>query len=276
MRTAFLVFAALAALAFAVGGLSATWRPHSQQAATPAVEVTLASSNEAAKPGPVPATGAPSAAATPKSAQPAPAAPPPPAPKDPGADLPVVRVAEPEVHAVPADAELEVAPAISIQPSDGRAVERMAYAPPPPAARAKPRTRAAHAAAVETEPSMPIDGTASAIGGASLSVGGWPVRLFGVRPASAHDRCGTGDASCAEAARTALAQRLAGNADVTCAMPPGQERDPAYVCHDAVGVDLGRMLVVEGLALADTSRSYQYLGDQDGARTTRQGLWRYR
>ena len=47
--------------------------------------------------------------------------------------------------------------------------------------------------------------------------------------------------------------------------------DPGYVCHDSTGVDLGRLLVAAGLALADTSHSYQYLGAQDGARSARRG-----
>ncbi len=135
--------------------------------------------------------------------------------------------------------------------------------------------RAAHAA-VAMAPPAPIGGRAKAADAASLSVDGRAVHLFGVRPADAHDRCGEQSASCGEAARAALAQRLAGNPGVTCVVPPGQEGDPGYVCHDSTGVDLGRLLVVAGLALADTSRSYQYLSAQDGARSARQGLWRYR
>ncbi len=97
-----------------------------------------------------------------------------------------------------------------------------------------------------------------------------------MRPADARDRCGEDGASCGEAARAALAQRLAGNPGVTCALPPGQDGDPGYICHDSRGVDLGRLLVIEGLALADTTHSYQYLTAQDGARVAHQGLWRYR
>ncbi len=257
MRKAVLIFAALATLAFAVGGMTEKWRTTAVEAAAPgpapAVELPLAGSSE-----PVAATPAAFVAAAPAVPEP---------PKDPGADLPVVQVTQPPVHAVPDNAGMEQAPAVSFRSLDGRPVERTAFAPP------APRTRSR---SVALEPPLPFAGKAKAGDGASLSVDGRPVRLFGVRAPGPHDRCSDGGANCGEAARTALAQRLAGNPGVTCVLPPGQEGDPAYVCHDSTGVDLGRLLVVEGLALADTARSYEYLGAQDGARSARQGLWRYR
>ena len=269
MRTAFLVFAALAVLAFAVGGVSQKWRGARLEAVAPAAEAParpmLAASSQAA------------GGADPSVLVAVPPLPPPQAPaapKDPGADLPVMQVTEPPVHVVPADAAVEIAPAVSFAAPERGQIERMAYARPPAPAPARP-PRAAHAA-VAVAPPVPIGGRAKAADAASLSVDGRAVHLFGVRPPDPRDRCGEQSASCGEAARAALAQRLAGNPGVTCVVPPGQEGDPGYVCHDSTGVDLGRLLVAAGLALADTSRSYQYLGAQDGARSARQGLWRYR
>lgn len=270
MRNAVLLFAALAALAFSVGGLSEKWRLAPQKAGIPAVEV-------AAQPA-LSGSTQPAAAAVALAAVPAPVTPP-----DPDADLPAVQVVEPPVHAVPADAAVETAPAVtfrapappvaSSRARDGSKVERTASASPPPA---PPRPRAAARPAAVAPPAPPIGGRARPAADASLSIDGRAVRLFGVRPADARDRCGEDGASCGEAARAALAQRLAGNPGVTCALPPGQDGEPGYICHDSRGVDLGRLLVIEGLALADTTHSYQYLTAQDGARVAHQGLWRYR
>src|SRR5208282_5257651 len=95
---------------------------------------------------------------------------------------------------------------------------------------------------------------------------GRPVRLFGVKPVPPTNRCalGQGDArNCAEVARDALAQRLQRRPNVFCRVPAGQRAgESAAICLDANGVDLGGFLVAEGLALADTSRSYDYFGSQ--------------
>jgi len=272
MQKAILLFATVAALAFAVG-LSSEWRAAREDAAAPtppAVEVT-------AEPADTGSSAPPVAAAAP-------------APRDPGADLPVVAVAEPPVHAVPADAGTESAPAVTFAapaPAPARTApapavreaapvaRTAALSPPPPRAPAPPRTIPA-AARASVPAAAPIGGAARAAGGANLAVDGRAVHLFGVRAPDARDRCGEEHAACGEAARAALARRLAGNSAVTCVLPPGQEGEPAYVCHDSMGVDLGRLLVAEGLALADTSQSYQYLATQDDARVAHNGLWRYR
>lgn len=105
------------------------------------------------------------------------------------------------------------------------------------------------------------------------------MRLFGVRVAEARDRCGLGQGdarSCSEVARDALAQRLQRYPNVSCRVPAGQRGDPAAICIDAAGTDLGGFLVAEGLALADTSQSYEYFGPEGVARYFGRGLWRYR
>jgi len=128
-------------------------------------------------------------------------------------------------------------------------------------------------------PESPLSGSARAAGATSLVIAGRTVQLFGVRPADDRDRCftaGGASAACAEVARTALAARLAGNGAVDCRVPAGQSGDPAFVCRDAAGTDLGGFLVAEGFARADTKNSYDYFGAEGVARTFHRGLWRYR
>ena len=124
-----------------------------------------------------------------------------------------------------------------------------------------------------------LGGAARPVGGPGLSIAGRMVHLFGVRAPAARERCAPGDgaaAACSDAARAALMARLAANPSVTCAMPRGQGGDAGFVCRDSAGVDLGGLLVSQGLALVDRSSSYQYVGEEDAARASRRGLWRYR
>jgi endonuclease YncB( thermonuclease family) len=193
-------------------------------------------------------------------AEPAPAAAPPPA----APALPTVAVGERPVHTIDDDKVLPV-PAISLRERDGRAIALRTppAAPPPPPAPVQAST---------------LGGAAQALGGARLKVEGRSVDLFGVQTPP-DGRCAVSDQAalpCGDAARAALAARLKPNAKVTCRMPPGQHGDPAFVCRDASGLDLGGFLVAEGYALADTNRSYDYLGAQDVARSFHRGLWRYR
>jgi endonuclease YncB( thermonuclease family) len=185
------------------------------------------------------------------------------------AELPNIDVNQRVVHAVPDDSAMKPAQPITIVPSDPRFVERAA---PVPSAR---RARASH---VSLTPAT-LDGPARIAGGAALSVSGQTVRLFGVRPPGQHDRCAQpagGAAPCADAAQARLAARLGPGGHVACTMPPGQERDIGFLCRDAAGTDLGAMLVSEGLALADTASSFQYLAAQETARLAKRGMWSYR
>jgi endonuclease YncB( thermonuclease family) len=227
--------------------------------------------------GPAPAEAASGATATAAIAPPAPAPNPAPMviaaavqpPAAPDADLPSIEVAPRVAHTVPADSDMEPAPHVTMQQRDGRILAERATPLPAPPPRA---TRAA------TDPAA-LAGAARPISGPILSVAGRTVRLFGVRAADAREHCGPGGgvaSSCIAAANAALAARLGGNAGVTCTMPSGQSGDPGFICHDAAGIDLGGLLVAQGLALVDRSSSYQYLGAEDAARISHQGLWRYR
>jgi len=115
----------------------------------------------------------------------------------------------------------------------------------------------------------------------SLSVRGRALPLFGVRLPPSGDRCKTSATraarACREMARQELAARLRRDSAVSCRVPPGQGRHrSAAICLDAAGVDLGGLLVGQGLALADRTQSYDYVGAEGVARSLHRGLWRYR
>jgi hypothetical protein len=193
-------------------------------------------------------------AAPPSSAPPAsPGAPP---------DLPTVAVTPHPVHTVPDDAS-PVLPVI--------------FPPRAPHDSAVPPYHPPRAAA----PMLAVSGPAQLGNALSLRVHGRLFPLFGVRLPVAGDRCVAAGrrapADCDAVARAALAARLGAGRRVSCRVPPGQpgHRDAA-ICLDAAGVDLGGFLIAEGLALADRSQSYDYVGAEGVARSLHRGLWRYR
>lgn len=187
------------------------------------------------------------------------------APESDANQLPTIVVPQRPVHMVPESDPVPPAH-VTLKGRDGRAV-----------ALRSPPVRPARA--WRPAPAPWLSGAAQPLDGASLRVAGRVVKLFGVRLAPAGDRCAPdGDSAprgCSEAGRQALAAQISG--DVSCHTPPGQSAaQPGAVCVDAGGVDLGRLLVSEGLALADTSQSYDYVGVEGSARSAHRGLWRYR
>ena len=200
--------------------------------------------------------------------QPANAAAESPSPAQRDADLPSVEVKPYIVHTAPGEDGTLPARPVTFQQRDPRVVERSTPLPP----------RRPHATAVALDPAT-LGGAARPVSGPILSIAGRTVHLFGLRAADARERCAPGRgaaASCADAASAALAARFSANPSVTCTMPPGQGDDPGFVCRDSAGVDLGGLLVAQGLALVDRRSSYQYVGEEDTARASRRGLWRYR
>jgi endonuclease YncB( thermonuclease family) len=155
------------------------------------------------------------------------------------------------------------------QPASPESASTQTASTAPPAGNAPPR-----GAGVQ------IAGPAEVSGAAALMIFGRPIRLFGVRPPGAADRCAPANAAgaaalpCAEQAHRVLVARLAPNAGVSCRIPAPNAA--GAVCLDAQGVDLGGFLVAEGLALADPSQSYDYVGAESIARTQHRGLWLFR
>jgi endonuclease YncB( thermonuclease family) len=182
--------------------------------------------------------------------------------------LPTVEVAPRPVHTVPGYEPPPSAPVIFDDRGAGTTVPQLSErrAPPP----------------------MPVQRSTRTVSGAaqlgellSLSVGGHSVPLFGVRLPAIGDRCSAerngAPRACTEMARAALATRLAAGGTVSCRIPPGQrDHRAAAICLDSRGVDLGGFLVGAGLALADRTQSYDYVGAEGVARSLRHGLWRFR
>ena len=188
----------------------------------------------------------------------------------PSPDLPTIEVKPRPVHTVP-DYTPPPAP-VTLREQDGHelappAEETAARRAPPP----MPKQEAA----------VVISGTARVDDGVSLNVRGRTVPLFGVRAPKGGDRCaaaaGPAPRACGDVARDALAARLRANTAVSCRVPPGQRGGgDAAICLDSTGVDLGGFLVGQGFALADPAQSYDYVGAESVARSSRRGLWRYR
>jgi endonuclease YncB( thermonuclease family) len=288
------VIIGLAGLAGLTAGAALIMLDHGAPEPAPAVPERAAEQASATQP-PSETRETPAQAAAPAAPDAVPAAPP---PTPPASDLPSVDVAPRLVHGVP-DAD-EPPPPVTLVDRNGRTIKEIkpaaplspTYVPsvgPAPNRPGAPPSRVASAPGLAPQatnsrvPTTPASGTfagaAAAAGGTVLSVGGRNVRLFGVRLADARDQCGLGVGdrrNCADVARDALAQRLLRYPRVACRVPPGQRGDPAAICSDGSGTDLGGFLVAEGYALADVSQSYDYFGAEGVARSSRRGLWRYR
>jgi endonuclease YncB( thermonuclease family) len=223
-------------------------------------------------------------AVTDKPAPPAvtpPAAPAPPATDNPAPALaalpalpalPTRAIPEWRTHTVPED---EVPPAP--KPLDLRVPSGSSAAlPPPPSYR--PSTSAPQQAWSGGGTGPQIAGTGEAAGAAALRVGGRPLHLFGIRPPASGDRCAAkgNTAPCLEQAEGLLAAKLAGKAKISCRFPGAARPDGPAICLDGNGVDLAGVLVAEGLALADPSQSYDYVGAEGVARSQKRGLWLFR
>jgi endonuclease YncB( thermonuclease family) len=216
---------------------------------------------------PPPPPLAPVEVAVPPPAEAPPATPPPPAePELP--KLPEVTLTEHPIHVVPED--IGPAPVIG-QPLDVRH-------PPRNAGQSQEVAQGPASSPLPMAPRQ-FSGAATATGGVGLQIGTVPVQLFGIKRAGAGDHCGGGtEADCGGAAQRALAKKLVTSAKVSCRVPnarPGVVIAFA-ICLDENGVDLGGYLVGEGLALADTGQSYDYVGAEGVAHSLRHGLWQFR
>jgi endonuclease YncB( thermonuclease family) len=213
------------------------------------------------------------------AAQAVPAAEPPPPPPVPPVgtlpDLPVAEVSPRVTHEVP-EHEIPPTPHVTFQDIQGRALAHG------PASRSSPSQSAVTPSSPPTQSAAlaPLTGAAQATGPVTLAVGGHAVRLFGVRPPVNGDRCAIGSAPavpCAQMAQDTLAARLRTSPTVTCRLPPGGgAAEPGRICTDAKGTDLARLLVAEGLALADGGQTDDYTGAEGVARSFRKGLWLFR
>ena len=254
--------------ALAILAILAGWRLMASHSTTPepvvaAVAPTPPPAPASESPAPEPSAPAqtppPDAAAPPAAPEPAAA---PPAPELP--PLASVEVAARPVHEVP--------PEKNPPPPDSTALDMTR--PPPGHAGQRPSEGSTPA------PPKQFTGAARVTGATSLTVGAIPVQLFGVKPPLPGDRCELGGVatSCFDLAKKRLLERFGRSDQVNCRTPNPQ---PGLVvafaiCLDANGIDLGSFLLNEGLALADTGQSYDYVGAEGVARTLKHGLWKFR
>jgi endonuclease YncB( thermonuclease family) len=123
-----------------------------------------------------------------------------------------------------------------------------------------------------------FEGPGKVVGAVTIEVGSVLVQLFGVKPPDPDSQCGDRSQDCPAVAQAALAKRLTKGGTVSCRIPnprPGASIAQA-ICFDPTGVDLGGYLVDEGLAVADTGQSYDYVGAANIARDLRRGFWKFR
>ena len=214
-------------------------------------------------------------------------------------ELPTVSVESPSVHPVPDESETRSISPATLSNRLGQPLKMKTNPPPPPSyvpsvsgpglsssASSGPKSGAPpQQNAMIPEPPLTgnpsvFSGRARALGGINIEVAGLKVRLFGVRVPEARDHCAAANGkpqACDAAGLAALQQRLAGHSIVACRVPPGQQSsEPGAICLDEEGNDLGRYLVIQGYALADSNQSYDYLPAEGAARTAKRGLWNYR
>ena len=204
-------------------------------------------------------------------------------------DLPTVAVAPPAVHVVPSDRDTKQFGTVTMSDRKGRTFTIVPAAPMPTPAPEPQRTASVASPARPLSPRPEVfapvgrpavfSGHARVTGPLTLDVQGQTVQLFGAAPAAPEDRCAGANGvvkSCAVVAAAALTEKLAGHSIVACRVPPGQRGTISAICLDEQGNDLGRFLVIEGLALTDSNQSYDYFPAQGAARSAKRGLWYFR
>ena len=174
--------------------------------------------------------------------------------------LPEVKVAEHPIHAVPED----------------KTPEPNHPGGQPVAAQYEEVRLGAHALAPPAPPHQ-FSGAATATGAVELKVDTTSISLFGIKPPADRDRCADAGGDCLAVAKRALADRIGASGKVSCRIPNPRPGAVTYaLCLDPTGFDLSGFLIAQGLALADTGQSYDYVGAESIARNLKRGLWKFR
>ena len=122
--------------------------------------------------------------------------------------------------------------------------------------------------------SQPIYGVAVAGDGDSLTIRGEKIRLFGIDAPEFDQTCTRGGAQweCGQEAANQLSKLVTGR-EVRC-VPTGQDTFGRTVARCTAGtVDVNRVMVSMGLAVAFRKYSTVYVSAEESARTNRRGLW---
>lgn len=122
--------------------------------------------------------------------------------------------------------------------------------------------------------SQPIYGVAVAGDGDSLTIRGERIRLFGIDAPEFDQTCTRGGAqwACGQEAADQLGKLVTGR-EVRC-VPTGQDTFGRTVARCTAGtVDVNRIMVSLGLAVAFRKYSTDYVSAEESARSNRRGMW---
>ena len=122
--------------------------------------------------------------------------------------------------------------------------------------------------------SQPIYGVAVAGDGDSLTIRGERIRLFGIDAPEFDQACSRGGAqwSCGQEAAAQLSRLVTGK-EVRC-VPTGQDAFGRTVARCTAGaVDVNRVMVATGMAVAFRTYSTDYVSAEESARSNRRGMW---
>jgi endonuclease YncB( thermonuclease family) len=119
-------------------------------------------------------------------------------------------------------------------------------------------------------PDQEVSGLARVIDGDSLAVDGTEIRIFGIDAPELHQSCERAGRPwpCGEAAKKRMAELAAGRL-VRCRVRDVDRYRRLVSECSAGGADLGRQLVREGLAVAETA----HFAEEAEARAARRGIW---
>ena len=121
---------------------------------------------------------------------------------------------------------------------------------------------------------QPIYGVAIAGDGDSLTIRGERLRLFGIDAPEFDQTCSRGGAqwACGQEAANQLAKLVTGK-EVRC-VPTGRDGFGRTVARCTVGsVDVNRVMVAMGFAVAFRKYSTEYVSAEESARSDRRGMW---
>lgn len=119
-------------------------------------------------------------------------------------------------------------------------------------------------------------GAAEVLDGNTLLVGGQTVRLFGIDAPELNQTCDWPEKviECGKMSRSAALDLIAGVQRVSC-KPRGRDSGGRWIaiCY-ANGSDIGRHLVHAGWAMADRTRSLNYIRTEHRAKNAKRGMWK--
>lgn len=131
-----------------------------------------------------------------------------------------------------------------------------------------------HGACGQPATGVTVAGPAKVVDGDSLEIGATQIRLFGIDAPEGRQTCARNGTAwrCGEDAATHL-RALVGGGSITCSQRDvdGYGRMVAVCLRGTV--DVGREMVLSGMALAYRQYSNDYVEAEDAARRARRGIW---